>query len=171
MFASRAKSLSADLVASAAVPFVAVWVYEIANWLVLAAQGYVVSFSVTAGLPVGVAVVSAQGVSPLTKVFQVAISVGLLSPLAALFSRKGLFVAEAIVISTLGAYVASSYWELLSVLTVIPVAVHVLVFLAGTGILAAALLHALGQPRSLSLPPSTAVTCDALVGKIPSRDS
>jgi hypothetical protein len=128
----RTKLLIVDLAASTAVLFGAVWIYEISNWISLGLQGYPASISIAGALPLGVVSVSPVGPSPLTKGLQVAIAVGLLLPALIGFARARLLVAEAFVLSTAGVYLASFYWEMLSVLTVLPIAVHTGIFLAGT---------------------------------------
>jgi hypothetical protein len=142
-----------DLIASALVPLLAVWVYEVSNLVVLVAQGASVSISMTGWIPLGVAGVSQNGLSPLTKVFQIALATGLLVPIWALFSKARLLVAETFLLATLGVYLASAYWEMLSLLTVIPMAAHESLFVVGTGVITIVLLMELAYPLDLGPQP------------------
>jgi hypothetical protein len=98
----RTRLLSVDLVVSVLVPFLAVWVYEISNLIVMAAQGASVSLSMAGWIPLGVVGVSQGGLSPLTKVLQVVVATSVLVPVWALFSRTRLLVAETFLLSTVG---------------------------------------------------------------------
>jgi hypothetical protein len=158
---TRSKLLAADLAVSALMPILALWIYEVSNLVVLVIQGAGVSLSMVGWIPIGVSGVTHGGLSPLTKVLQVIMAAGLLLPLGAFFSRERLLVAETFAVSTIGVYLASSYWEALSLLTVVPLAVHALVFIAGTSALAIVLLtrserlhHLRQQPDLTSLGPS-----------------
>jgi hypothetical protein len=143
---------------SASVPFLAVWLYEVSNLIVLAGQGYGVSLSMAGWLPLGVAGVSSGGISLLTKGLQIIVAVGLILPLGFVFSRSRLLVAETFVVSTVGIYLASAYWELLSILTVVPVALHTGLFIAGTSVLVVVLLREVSWPRHVQNAPSTTNT-------------
>jgi len=124
----------------------AIWAYEISNLIVLAVQGVSVSLAMAGWIPIGVGGVSQGGVSPLTKVLQIALATGLLVPAWALFSKARLVVAETFVLSTLAIYLASAYWEMLSLLTILPMAVHESLFVAGTGVITIVLLRELPSP-------------------------
>ena len=140
--------LATDLAASALVPLVTIWVYEISNVAVLAAQGAQVTLSTAGLLPLGVAGIVQSGLSPLTKVFQVVLAVGAILPLVVAFSRSKLLIAETFVLSSLGVYVASIYWEMLSLLTTVPIAVHTTIFISGTSGLTVVILKKFGRhPR------------------------
>jgi hypothetical protein len=146
---SRSRSMPVDLIAAALVPFLTIWLYEIANWVVLAVQGARVSLSTVGWLPLGVAGVTSGGLSPLTKVFQIALAVGLLLPLWKLFSKARLWIADAFIISSVGIFLASAYWEMLSILTVLPMAIHTGIFIVGASATVFVLLHSsqVGRPR------------------------
>jgi hypothetical protein len=148
----RSKLLPVDLTVSVLVPFLALWVYEIANLIALAAQGDGVSLSVAGLIPLGVAGVSQGALSPLTKILQVAMATSLILPLGAMFSKKGLIIAETVVLSTVGVYLASSYWEMLSLLTVVPMTLHTGIFIAGTCTLALVLARELDRPHHFRHP-------------------
>jgi hypothetical protein len=150
----RSKKIAADLVVTALVPLVAVWLYELSNMAVLSAQGASVSLTVAGWVPVGVAGVSSAAPSPLTKMAQILLSTGSLLPLTVLFSKAKLFLARAFLLSTAGAFLASTYWELLSLLTVVPMAVHLGIFLVATASISFALLKGFMGPRPLGTSPS-----------------
>jgi hypothetical protein len=126
-----------------------IWLYEIANWLVLAAQGYAVSLSTVGWIPLGVSAVTSAGLSPVTKLFQMTVAIGLLLPLRALLSTKRLILAEALTLSSVGIFLASGYWEMLSLLTAIPMTLHVGLFITGASAMAFVLLRQsnLGRPH------------------------
>jgi hypothetical protein len=142
----RSRRLPVDLVASALVPLLGVWTYEFSNLIVLAAQGVSVSFSMAGWIPLGVAGVSQNGLSPLTKVLQIALATGLLVPIWALFSKARLLAAETFLLSAVAIYLASAYWEMLSLLTIIPFAAHESLFVVGTGIVTITMLKKLVNP-------------------------
>jgi hypothetical protein len=147
----RTKRLLADLVVASFVPFLGIWLYEIGNWFALGIQGYDVSLSTAGWIPLGVSAVTSGMASPLTKGIQVVAAVGALMILRTLLSRSRLMIAEALVLSTMGIFLASVYWEMLSLLTFIPMAIHVGVFLFGTcGSILILLEHSeLGKPPTL----------------------
>jgi hypothetical protein len=136
-----------DLAAAAAVPFLSVWLYEISNLIILAAEGCTVSITVAGLLPIGVAGVSVGVISPATKILQVAVSLGLILPAAAIFTRTRLFFARASVVLSASVYVASAYWELLSSLSVLSMAAHTEIFVAGTCMLSLAFLWGMARPK------------------------
>jgi len=144
---SRSKRVAVDLVVSAAVPFIAIWLYEWANWIAMAGQGYSATLTVSGWLPSGVAAVSTGGISPLTKSFQVVLAISFLVPFGALFGRAKLFVSKTLVISMAGVFVASSYWELLSVVNTVPMAVHTTIFVVSAGTISFFTLWVLDHPR------------------------
>jgi hypothetical protein len=117
--------------------------------MALTLQGYGVSLSMAGWIPLGVSAVTSTGPSPLTKVVQLAVAIGLLLPLKKLFSSARLPLAEALIVSSAGICLASTYWEMLSLLTVLPIAFHIGVFIAGTGASVLVLLHGsqIGRPR------------------------
>lgn len=69
-----------------------------------------------------------------------ALSIGLLVPLRSLFSRFDLRLAVTVTTSMAGVYLASAYWELLSLLNYVSPEVHMTVFVAGTAVTALCLL-------------------------------
>jgi hypothetical protein len=147
---SQSKLLSVDFAVSATIPLLGVWLYEISNFTVLAAQGYSVTISMSGWIPIGVAGASTGVLSPLTKIFQIAISVGLLIPLWTFFSKTRLIVAETLVITTASIYLASAYWEMLSTLASVPLPVHTGMFIAGTTAIALLMLRMFDRPRLFS---------------------
>jgi hypothetical protein len=144
----RFRTLFVDLGVSALVPLLALWGYELSNLIVMAAQGASVSFSLAGWIPLGVAGVSQNGMSPFTKVFQIALATGLLVPFWVVFSKARFSAAQIFLISMVGIYVASAYWEMLSLLTVIPMLAHETLFVAGTGAITLALLKKFASPAA-----------------------
>lgn len=148
------KKLALEIAVVAILPFLAVWLYEISNVIALSIQGENVSLTVAGWIPVGVAGVSQGTLSPVTKVVQVLLSTALLLPLFVLFSRSRFLIAKSFLVTMAGTFIASTYWELLSQLTVVPMAVHIGIFLTGTVAVSFLLLRELMAPRTLkaSLP-------------------
>ena len=141
--------MATDMVASASTPLLAVWLYEIANSIVLLVQGCTVTLSTAGLLPLGVAGVSSGGLSPFTKALQVLVAVIFMLPVGVFFSQKRLVIAETFVLSTVGIYLASAYWEMLSVLSGIPMVVHIGLFVAGADALTITLLWTLSSRLGL----------------------
>jgi len=148
----RFKLLPVDLTVSVLVPFLALWVYEISNLIALASQGDGVSLTLSGLIPLGVAGVSQGALSPLTKILQIAMATGLILPFGIIFSKKGLIIAETVILSTLGVYLASSYWEMLSLLTEVPMALHTGIFIAGTCAVVLVLARELDRPHHFRHP-------------------
>ena len=148
---SISRRLAADLAASAAVPFLAIWVYEVANWIAMACQGYPATLTVSGWLPIGVSAVSSAGVSPWTKALQVVLAISFLVPLGSLFGRARLSVSKALVVSTAGVFIASSYWEMLSAANPVPATLHTVMFAAGAGTMSFVTLWAFDRTRRLHL--------------------
>jgi hypothetical protein len=92
-------------------------------------------------LPLGVAGASTRAILPITKVIQLTLAMGPLVLGAKFLSRARLRVSEALAISFIGVYVASSYWEMLSLLNVLPMIVQVGVYISGTALLSVLLLR------------------------------
>jgi hypothetical protein len=130
-------------------PLLAIWLYEVSNMIVLMVQGVGVSLTTAGWVPVGVAGVSQATLSPLTKVAQVLLSAGLLSPLYVLFARARFLVAKSFLLATIAIFVASTYWELLSQIPYVPMTLHVGVFVMGTIAVSFLFLGGLMVPRSL----------------------
>jgi hypothetical protein len=133
------------------VPFIAIWLYEGANWISVACQGYSTAFNVSGWLPLGVGAVSSGGISPLTKVLQVILAVSFLVPFASLFRRTKLLVSRTLVVSMAGVFIASSYWELLSATNTLPMAVHTIIFVASAGATSFLTLWLSDRPRRIHL--------------------
>lgn len=143
------RPLAIDVTVSTSVPFLAVWLYEISNVIVLTAQGFSVSLSTDGLLPLGVAGVSSGEPSPFTKGLQIGFAIVMLLPAWFAFSKKRLIISESFVLSTVGVYLASAYWEMLSLVSAFPMMVHVGLFIAGTSAIALALHR--GMSRDLQL--------------------
>jgi len=145
----RPRDILLDVIASILVVLLALWVYEIANAIVLVCQGFSVSFNLMGPVPLGVAGSSIESLSPWTKILQVPIAMGLLLPAGVVLSKKELPAAKAFLIASLGIYLASVYWEALSSLSMVPMDIHTCLYLAGTGALTTVLLRKLGPPLHL----------------------
>jgi len=104
-----------DVCVGAAVLYLAVWIYEISNLVVLSAVGTQASMAFIGILPVGVSAVNPDSqmlavAKPLQVLMCGAIMLGLLYSIRS----KGLPISTMLASATLSIYLASSYWEMLS---------------------------------------------------------
>jgi len=95
--------------------YLAVWIYEISNLVVLSAVGTQASMAFIGILPVGVSAVNPDSqmlavAKPLQVLMCGAIMLGLLYSIRS----KGLPISTMLASATLSIYLASSYWEMLS---------------------------------------------------------
>lgn len=148
------KLVAADIAVSALVPILTVWVYEVSNLAVLAAQGVQATLNVGGFLPLGVAGVVQSGLSPLTKVAQVVLATAFILPFGLAFSRYRLQTAKTLVIASVGVFVASTYWEMLSLLSSVPMEVHTVIFIGGTCAITMLLLLGTDRPRQAGIFPT-----------------
>ena len=106
---------AADVCVAAALVYFAVWIYELSNLAVLSAVGSQASMGFLGVLPVGV-----SSVNPDTQLLMIAKPIQVLICGAVMFGllyavrSKGLAVSTMLASATLSVYLASSYWEMLS---------------------------------------------------------
>lgn len=104
-----------DACVGAAIVYLAVWIYEVSNFVVLSAAGTQASMAFVGILPVGVSAVNPDTqLLALAKPLQVLICGAVM--LGALYSvrSKGLPISTLVASASLSIYLASSYWEMLS---------------------------------------------------------
>jgi len=132
-----------DAAASLLALYLSIWLYEVGNWVSLSAEGAKVTFLLSGVLPVGVMGVGAGGTGfPLAKLAQVALC-STATLLAAWVARsKGFRLAGATLLGITGMNIASVYWEMLWMMSFIPVAFNEAIYLAMSAAIAWALLRA-----------------------------
>jgi hypothetical protein len=117
---------AADVCLAAALVYLAVWIYELSNLAVLSAVSAQASMAVIGILPVGV-----SGVNPDTqllavaKPLQVILCGAVMFGLLYLIRSRGLPISTTLASATLSIYLASSYWEMLSLVGPSSYMVHV----------------------------------------------
>jgi len=118
-----------DVFIGAAIVYFAIWVYELGNLLVLSSAGSQASMSFVGILPVGVtAVSSGQQLLAIAKPLQVLVCSGVMFMMLLAIRSRGLPVSAAVASATLSIYLASSYWEVLSVIGATSYWTHVGIF-------------------------------------------
>ena len=111
--------------------FVAFWIYEIANWFSLALAGANPTLTWSGILPVGVIAVAPHSGGFLdAKLFQVGICVGTMLSLWTLANRFRLKLTRVTIAGLTGIFIASLYWEMLSVAAFVPMYVHEVAYAA-----------------------------------------
>ena len=135
-----------DLALAALVLYASFWVYEFGNLSSLALSGARVSLDVSGFLPLGTIATSADhaGLPPiLVKTIQVALSVSPMLLIANLARRGRLVILEGAAICVVSLFVASLYWESLSLLSRISMTEHELLYFALAVGLEAGLMRAM----------------------------
>jgi hypothetical protein len=124
MFSSRARVLF-DVAGAASVAYLSVWLYEFANWVSLSLVGVNATLVMVGVLPGGVLGVSTgSSVLALAKPVQVFLTLGVAGLCLAALRGRQLPATKFVLFCTASVSLASIYWELLSLLSFIPVAVH-----------------------------------------------
>jgi hypothetical protein len=126
---------AADACVAAALVYFAVWIYELSNLAVLSAVGSQASLAFVGILPVGVSAVNPDAqLLAVAKPIQVLICGGAMFGLLYAIRSRGLPVSAMLASATLSVYLASSYWEMLSLVGSTSYLVH----LSGFAVLALA---------------------------------
>lgn len=106
-----------DVCIAAAMVYFAVWIYEFSNLVVLSAVGSQASMSFVGILPVGVAALNPDSqLLAVAKPVQVLVCGGVMFGLLYSLRSKGLPISAMLASATLSIYLASSYWEMLSLM-------------------------------------------------------
>jgi len=109
--------------------YVAVWIYELGNFIVLSTVATQASIAFVGILPIGVsAVTSNQQLLPFAKPLQVLICSAIMFLMLRAVRSKSLPISTTLATATLSIYLASSYWEVLSLVGPIPYEVHMGIF-------------------------------------------
>jgi hypothetical protein len=104
-----------DACIGAAIVYFAVWIYEICNLVVLSAVGSQVTMGFLGIFPVGVSAVNPDPrLLAIAKPLQVVLCGATMFGMLYLVRSKGLPTSTMLASATLSIYLASSYWEVLS---------------------------------------------------------
>jgi hypothetical protein len=115
-----------DACIGAAMVYLAVWIYELSNLVVLSAVGTQASMAFVGILPVGVSAVNPDTqLLALAKPLQVLLCAAVMFGLLYSIRSKGLPISTMLASATLSVYLASSYWEMLSLVGSSSYLVHV----------------------------------------------
>jgi hypothetical protein len=121
----------ADFAGAASIVYLSVWLYELANWLSLIIVGVNPTLVMAGLLPGGVmGVTSNSSVLALAKPLQTVISISAIGIIFACLRKRQLPATRFAVLCAASIYSASVYWELLSMLSFIPLMLHEAAFLA-----------------------------------------
>jgi hypothetical protein len=121
----------ADFTGAASIVYLSVWLYELANWLSLTMVGVNPTLVMAGLLPGGVMwVTSNSSALSLAKPLQTVILIGATGIIFACLRRRQLPATRFVLLCTASIYSASVYWELLSMLSFIPLILHEAAFLA-----------------------------------------
>ena len=109
--------------------YLAVWIYEVGNFLAFYVSGFNPSLTTAGVLPVGVsAMVSGTSQLALVKPLQVLFSASMAAAVYWFLRGRGMVFSQMAAVSMVGIFLASFYWEALSVASFIPIGVHVAIF-------------------------------------------
>jgi hypothetical protein len=118
-----------DICIGASMVYLAIWIYELGNFIVLSTVATQASIAFVGILPVGVtAVASDQQVLPFAKPLQVLICSGVMFMMLRTVRSKSLPISTTLATATLSIYLASSYWEVLSLVGPISYDLHMGIF-------------------------------------------
>jgi len=135
-----------DVCIAAAMVYFAVWIYEISNLIVLSAIGSQASISFVGILPVGVSAVNPDSqLLAIAKPVQVLVCGAIMFGLLYSIRSKTLPISTMLASATLSIYLASSYWEMLSLVGSSSYLIHL------SGFTALALATQVGLSRALKI--------------------
>lgn len=113
-----------DILLSLMALYFSVWLYEIGNWVSLVVVGANPSLAWSGILPIGVVALSTHSGLLDAKLLQVGISVATIFALWMLTNRRGLPITSLTLAGSMGVYLASVYWEMLSLTSFVPMYIH-----------------------------------------------
>jgi hypothetical protein len=118
-----------DVCIGSALVYFAIWIYELGNFIVLSSVATQASISFVGILPIGVsAVTSDQQLLPFAKPLQVVICSGIMFMILRAIRSKSLPISTTLATATLSIYLASSYWEVLSLVGPTSYFIHLGIF-------------------------------------------
>jgi hypothetical protein len=118
-----------DFCVGSAMVYLAIWVYELGNFIVLSSVATQASISFLGILPIGVsAVTSDQQLLPLAKPLQVLVCSGIMYMMLRAIRSRSLPFSTLLATATLSIYLASAYWEVLSLVGPISYWIHLVIF-------------------------------------------
>lgn len=114
-----------DIFLSVTAVYFSVWLYEIGNWVSIAAVGASPSLAWSGILPIGVMAYSSNSGGLLdAKLLQVGISVATIFALWILTNKWGFPITGVTLACSMAIYLSSFYWEMLSVTSFVPMYLH-----------------------------------------------
>ncbi|MGD0477315.1 MAG: hypothetical protein ABSB29_04000 [Nitrososphaerales archaeon] len=135
-----------DLVASAVALYLSVWVYEIGNWVSLTISGAKATILMAGALPEGVVGLSTNGTGfGSAKLLQVILCSALAFSVLLLLRKRKLPLTRITIISIMSLYIASIYWEILSLTTFAPILPHEAIYVCLSVLTAGVLLMAFSR--------------------------
>jgi hypothetical protein len=118
-----------DICIGSAMVYIAIWIYEFGNFIVLSSVATQASIAFVGIVPVGVsAVTSDHQLLPFAKPLQVLICSAIMFMMLQAVRSKSLPISTTMATATLSIYIASSYWEVLSLVGSISYEVHMGIF-------------------------------------------
>ena len=134
-----------DVSASLLCLYLSVWLYELGNWASLTTYGAKATLLWAGFFPAGVAAATSGGAAFTgAKELQVMICVGVTLVAFLMARKRGLSLTSVTLTGTMGIYVASMYWELLSITSFVPMVVHETIYIGLSAFAAVAFLRAFG---------------------------
>ncbi len=139
------KTKGFDVASAVLLLYGAIWIYELSNYAVLAMVGSEVSLSLQGIFPAAVSGVVANGsYLAVAKPFQVLLAMLGLGPVALLLKRHTLPFTEVAVVSCFSVFLASFYWEFLSLIGPLSQTLHMTIFSILIGTIQLTILKARG---------------------------
>jgi hypothetical protein len=115
----------ADLLLSLLFLYASFWIYELSNYAAFSIVGLSATISLAGALPSGVASVSSAGQQlMLVKPIQVGLSCGAAGSIYYVARRSGATISSLAAAVSLSVFAASFYWEFLSLVGPLPLALH-----------------------------------------------
>lgn len=112
-----------DFALAGCVLYLSVWLYEAGNYLALSLSGAQATLVMNGILPVGVVAVGGSALPGMAKLLQVAVAMGVLVPAYAVL-RRSFSVTLLALITVMVTFLTSFYWEFLSLVGPLPLALH-----------------------------------------------
>ncbi len=135
-----------DVVLSVVSLYGSFWIYELGNYTSLALSGSSASLTIMGVLPVGTVAFSTSNYwmpTLLAKAFQIALTAALMLLVARMARSMDLVLLEGAAICVLSIFVASAYWESLTLVSKLSLGAHELLFVAVSVALQVGLMRAM----------------------------
>jgi hypothetical protein len=135
-----------DVVSSVTALYLSVWMYEIGNWVSLTISGARATILMVGILPRGVVGLPAGGTDfGCVKLIQIIICVEAAFVALMLVRRGNLPFTRVTIVSIVGIYITSAYWEMLSLTAFVPILLHESIYIGLSLVTSVVLLTAVGR--------------------------